>query len=108
LISVCFSPLVHLQHSFRQEGQEVVHYVRFFLFRDEIASGVFGQAGHHLGGGLGEFVLGVELLQLRSQAGARVGSSLMSRIQGLQAWEPFAFYPAVSSDGVPRAVKRAS
>ena len=32
----------------------------------------------------------------------------MSSIQGLLAWEPFAFYPAVSSDGVPRAVKRAS
>ena len=36
-----------------------------------------------------------------------MGSSLISGFQGLSAWEPFAFYPAVSSDGEPRAVKRA-
>ena len=37
-----------------------------------------------------------------------MGRSLMSSIQERQAWEMFEFYPAVSSDGVPRAVKRAS
>jgi len=36
-----------------------------------------------------------------------VGRSLISGFQGLLAWESFAFYPAVSFEGGPRAVKRA-
>jgi hypothetical protein len=69
LISVILLAPVHLQHSFRQEGQEIVHHVRFFLAYDEDASLVFGQASVHLGKDLGVLALGVELLQLRSQAG---------------------------------------
>jgi hypothetical protein len=36
--------LVHLQHSFRKEGEQVVHYIRFLPLGDEVASLVFGQA----------------------------------------------------------------
>ena len=66
----CLLLLVHLQHPLRQEGQQIVHHIRLFLIGDEVASLVFGQAGLHLGQDFGELVLGVELLQLRSQAGA--------------------------------------
>jgi hypothetical protein len=54
--------LVHLQHPFRQEGEQVVHHVRFFLVGDEVASLVLGQAGLYLGQDFSEFALGVELL----------------------------------------------
>ena len=37
--------LVHLQHPFRQGGQQAVDYVGSLLFRDEIARCIFGQAG---------------------------------------------------------------
>ena len=36
--------LVHLQHPFCQEGCRIVDNVRFFLFGDEVACCVFGQA----------------------------------------------------------------
>ena len=44
--------------------------VRFFLLGDEVACCVFGQAGFYLSQDLGVLALGVELLQLRAQAGA--------------------------------------
>ena len=47
-----------------------MYHIRFFLDCDGVAFPVLGQAGLRLGQDLGEFVLGVELLQLRSQAGA--------------------------------------
>jgi hypothetical protein len=47
-----------------------VHHIRPFPLGHEVASLVFGQAGVHLGQDLGELVLGVKLLQLRSQASA--------------------------------------
>jgi hypothetical protein len=47
-----------------------VHHIRFFLVGDEVAFSVFGQAGVYLGQDLSEFAVGVELLQLRTQAGA--------------------------------------
>jgi len=54
--------LVHLQHPLRQEGQEIVHHIRFLLACDEIACFVFGQAGIHQGPNLGVLALGVKLL----------------------------------------------
>jgi hypothetical protein len=39
-----------------------VHYIRFLLFGDEIASLVFGQAGIHQGPNLGVLAIGIELL----------------------------------------------
>jgi hypothetical protein len=45
LISCCFSFFVHLQHTFRQEGEKVVDHIRPLLFGDEVARHVFGQAG---------------------------------------------------------------
>ncbi|MCX6673354.1 MAG: hypothetical protein NTY37_06210 [Methanothrix sp.] len=62
-----------------------MYHIRSLLPGDEVALRVFGQASLHLGRGLGEFVLGVELLQLRSQAGERVGLPLISGLQGLRA-----------------------
>jgi hypothetical protein len=62
--------LVHLQHPLRQEGQEIMHHIRFFQLGDEIARLVFGQAGIHLGQNFGVLAIGVELLQLSPQAGA--------------------------------------
>jgi hypothetical protein len=54
--------LVHLQHPLRQEGQQIVHHIRFFLIGDEIAFPVLGQAGFYQGPDFREFVLSVELL----------------------------------------------
>jgi hypothetical protein len=47
-----------------------MHHIRFFLIGDEISSFVFGQAGLHGGEDLSVLAIGVELLQLRTQAGA--------------------------------------
>ncbi len=47
-----------------------MHHIRLFLLGDEVASPVLGQAGLHQGPDLREFAIGVELLQLRSQASA--------------------------------------
>ena len=58
LISVCFCR-VHLQHFFRQEGQQVVHHIRFFLVGDEVARCVLGWAGLHLGQNFGVLAVGV-------------------------------------------------
>ena len=47
-----------------------MHHIRFFLIGDEVASPVFGKAGVDLGQDFSVLALGVELLQLRPQAGA--------------------------------------
>jgi hypothetical protein len=62
--------LVHLQHSLCQECQKVVHYIRPFLLGDEVARRVFGQVRVHPGQDFSKLGIGVELLQLRVQAGA--------------------------------------
>ena len=54
--------LVHLQHPLREESQEIVHHVRFFLFGDEAPRAILGQAGIHLGEEFSEFAVEVELL----------------------------------------------
>ena len=59
-----------------------MHHIRFFLACDEITSLVFGQAGLYLGQNFGVLAVGVEMLQLRSQTGARVGRSLISGFLG--------------------------
>jgi hypothetical protein len=47
-----------------------VHHIRPLLFSDEVAFSVLGQAGIYLGQDLGVLAPVVELLQLRTQAGA--------------------------------------
>ena len=47
-----------------------MHHVRSFLFGDVAPRFVLGQAGIHLGQEFGEFAFRIELLQLRTQAGA--------------------------------------
>ena len=47
-----------------------MHHVRLFSIGDEVACLIFGKAGVYLGQDFREFALGIELLQLRSQAGA--------------------------------------
>ncbi|MDD2755693.1 MAG: hypothetical protein PHS80_09220 [Methanothrix sp.] len=47
-----------------------MHHIRFFLIGDEATRFVLGQAGIYLGQDFGVLAVGVELLQLRSQAGA--------------------------------------
>ena len=47
-----------------------MHDIRFFLFGDEAPRFVLGQAGVNLGEEFSEFAIGVELLQLRTQARA--------------------------------------
>jgi len=46
-----------------------VHHIRFFLIGDEVALPVFGKAGVYLGQDFSVLALGVELHQLRHQAG---------------------------------------
>ena len=67
--------LVHLQHPFCRKASRSWTMSDFFLFGDEIARHVFGQAGVCLGQDFSKLGIGVELLQLRAQAGAfgRVG-----------------------------------
>ncbi len=62
-----------------------MHNVRFFQLSDEITSLVFGQAGVHLGQNIGVLALGVELLQLRPQAGAlgRGGGEIYHKMNSL-------------------------
>ncbi len=61
--------LIHLQHPLRQEGEQVVHHIRFLLLGDEVAQCIFGQAGIQLGQYFGVLAFGVKLLQLRHQVG---------------------------------------
>ena len=73
-----------------------MHYIRTLLICDEIASRVFGKAGFYLGQDLGMLALGVELLQLRAQAGTLGCGGLVRRIRlsGTWSWVPFAFFPS--------------
>jgi len=50
-----------------------VHHIRPLLLGDEAARLVFGQAGLHGSQDLGVLSGGIEILQLRSKAGALVG-----------------------------------
>jgi hypothetical protein len=75
---------VHLQHSFRQEGQQVVYYIRTFLAYDEVARFVFGQAfarGHGFWR-----ICPRRRAAVGPRRGACVERSVMFCIQGLQAW----------------------
>lgn len=46
-----------------------MHHIRFLLFGGEVASRIFGPAGVHPGQDFSKLGIGVELLQLRAQAG---------------------------------------
>jgi hypothetical protein len=71
---------IESQHPLSQEGQQIVNHVRFFLLDDEVARFVFGKAGVHQGQDPGMLSFGIELLQLRCQAGA-LGCGVMEEMQ---------------------------
>ena len=58
-----------------------MHYIRFLLFGDEIASLFFGQAGIHSSRGLGGLALGVKLLA--GHAGAAFARGWQQKCDGI-------------------------
>jgi len=84
-----------------------VYHIRPFLFGDEVARRVFGQAGFYLGQDLGVLALGVELLQLRAQAGACENVADIRLLQGLRLGCSLCSFLMLASGEVPRAVRRA-